>query len=177
MVRDWKERERHGAGGAGLPTGRRLWGDSSKPSRPRTSCPRMGSRTTRPGKEVVSRGAAVSPLRGPTLWKNCSRSIEQNAPPLSLHPHTHSVPVVESRRNCHRLPLSTPNAPSSSGSGGLESRLIDKHRPDEALINMSLILFLQGLALVLEENEALKGDYNWSILGTFNQMPFKLHGL
>ena len=56
------------------------------------------------------------------------------------------------------------NAPSSTGSGGLGSSLISKHRPDETLINMSLILLLQGLTAVLHQTGALEGKYNWSVL-------------
>ena len=56
-------------------------------------------------------------------------------------------------------------APSSTGSDGFTARIINKHRPDEALINMSLILLLQGVATVLHmAHGPAREGYNWSIL-------------
>ncbi|KAF5023562.1 hypothetical protein F66182_4375 [Fusarium sp. NRRL 66182] len=52
----------------------------------------------------------------------------------------------------------------SEGSGtGAESRMINKHRPDEALINMSLTLLLQGVCMSLL-HRSLSDSYNWSIV-------------
>lgn len=56
------------------------------------------------------------------------------------------------------------NGSSSAGSDGFTSRLINKHRPDEALINMSLLLLLQGLSMVLHRSGRASEEYNWSIL-------------
>lgn len=74
---------------------------------------------------------------------------------------------------------SSPSQSSGRGSGGslsrgakaasddfgldIESRQIMRDRPDEALINMSLVLLLQGVATVLRKDPIYK-RYNWSTL-------------
>ncbi|KAJ3510293.1 hypothetical protein NM208_g15550 [Fusarium decemcellulare] len=53
---------------------------------------------------------------------------------------------------------------SSPGSGAsAEARMINKHRPDEALINMSLTLLLQGVCMSLLHT-TFADSYSWSIL-------------
>lgn len=55
-------------------------------------------------------------------------------------------------------------AASSPESGAsAEAKLINRHRPDEALINMSLVLLLQGVCMPLLQDSRLKG-YDWTIL-------------
>lgn len=52
---------------------------------------------------------------------------------------------------------------SPVSSTGEESRMINNNRPDEALINMSLILLLQGVCMRLLQ-ERQYAEYDWSIL-------------
>ncbi|KAM5343288.1 hypothetical protein ACJ41O_014254 [Fusarium nematophilum] len=55
-------------------------------------------------------------------------------------------------------------SPSDANSGlSLEGRLINKHRPDEAIINMSLVLLLQGVTMSLLQTKKYE-PYDWTIL-------------
>jgi hypothetical protein len=54
-------------------------------------------------------------------------------------------------------------------------RLINRYRPDEALINMSLVSLLQGLWMpVTDSSKSLKDRYNWSIVHKQFSIPSRL---
>ncbi|RSM14704.1 hypothetical protein CDV31_005286 [Fusarium ambrosium] len=61
-------------------------------------------------------------------------------------------------------PLLSPGDAFSAFSGfSDEGRTIDKHRPDEALVNMTMLLLMQGACLPLLQQTSYK-DYAWSIV-------------
>ncbi|KAF5011721.1 hypothetical protein FDECE_2181 [Fusarium decemcellulare] len=90
-------------------------------------------------------------------------------------------PAVSSQLRPHKSPSpqKSDHTASRSASGGslggkagswspgsadsAEARMINKHRPDEALINMSLILLLQGVCMPLLHT-TFTDFYSWSIL-------------
>ncbi|POR31984.1 Uncharacterized protein TPAR_07792 [Tolypocladium paradoxum] len=56
------------------------------------------------------------------------------------------------------------NSASGSAADSGTGALIAQNRPDEALINMSLVLFLQGLLLSLKSEREKCRAYNWTIM-------------
>ncbi|RSM07396.1 hypothetical protein CEP52_005226 [Fusarium oligoseptatum] len=84
---------------------------------------------------------------------------------------TSSAPYV-SPTHTDRLAASSGAAGSLRGRDGAstpesglsaEGRMINKHRPDEALVNMTLLLLLQGVCMPLLQQPSLQ-SYSWSIV-------------
>ncbi|KPM45734.1 hypothetical protein AK830_g762 [Neonectria ditissima] len=87
----------------------------------------------------------------------------------------HGPSSLESQHSPSRSDeMAVSSASPGSGRGGAvtsspesgksdEDRMINKHRPDEALINMSIVLLLQGVCMSLFQ-ESIYKSYGWSIL-------------
>lgn len=91
-----------------------------------------------------------SPLPRPGSSRNASSSSRGSIPYVPAS----SIPSMAG-------PAS--DALSRDSDGSYHAKLVAQNRPDEALVNMSLILFLQGLLAPLLRQSKI-GTYDWSIL-------------
>ncbi|KAM6505682.1 hypothetical protein FSOLCH5_013855 [Fusarium solani] len=89
-----------------------------------------------------------------------SSSISTSSAPYASPTHTDRLAASSGAAGSlrGRDGASTPESGLSA-----EGRMINKHRPDEALVNMTLLLFLQGVRMPLLQQPSRR-EYSWSIV-------------